>query len=225
MTLTGDIDLTKSFYVLRGQEGSSVQNTPWYLTGSLILAMRAGWTIPLQSVWTSPTSGYGQAYNAIGVSPRYKNWLTLHGGYRNLEFSPFTLSGYTVLDAGFELSPGRLRVGVMAGRFNKTIKPNATDPDRVASFRRMGYCAKVGAGNDRTYLDVILLNAGDDTNSIPPDSTGYLIPTQNVVLSPSGRIRTSKKLTVELDAAGSAYTSDTRAEPLPTNYLPLAGDG
>ena len=216
LTLTGEIDLTKSFSLMRGQEASSVQNTPWYLTGNLTLATRAGWIIPLQGVWSSPTNGYRQAYNAIGVSPHYKNWLTLHGGYRNLEFSPFTLAGYTVLGAGFELNPGLLRIGLMAGRFSKAVEPTATDPDRVAAFQRMGYCAKIGVGNDRTYLDVILLNAADDVNSIRPDSVSDLTPAQNVVLGLSGRIRSNKKLTVELDAAGSAYTSDTHAEPLPT---------
>ncbi len=215
LLLTGDIELIKSVSSVRSQEGSFVQNTPWYLTGNLTLITRAGWTIPLQGVWTSPTSGYGQVYNAIGVSPRYKNWLTLHGGHRNLEFSPFTLAGYTVLGAGFDLNPGLLRVSLMAGRFNKAVEPNAVDPDRVATFRRMGYCAKVGIGTDRTYLDLILLNAADDANSIGPDSSGYLTPAQNVVLGLSGRIRTNRKLTAELDAAGSVYTGDTRVEPLP----------
>ncbi len=184
------------------------------IVGSLILATSSGWIIPLQAVWSSPTSGYGQSYNSIGVSPRYKNWLTLHGGYRNLEFSPFTLAGHTVLGAGVELNSGLLRVGLMAGQFNKAIEPTATDPDRVATFRRMGYCARIGVGNDRTYLDVILLNAADDAQSIRPDTVNYLTPAQNVVLGVSGRIRASRKITVELDAAGSAYTSDTRAEPL-----------
>ena len=214
LTITGDVNLTKSSYAMRGQEGTSVQHLPWYLTGSVILATRSGWVIPLQAVWSSPTSGYGQLYNSIGVSPRYKNWLTLHGGYRNLTFSSFTLGGHTVLGVGAELNSGLLRVGLMAGQFNKAVSATATDPDRVTVFRRMGYCAKVGVGNDRTYLDVILLNAADDARSIRPDTTNYLTPAQNVVLGLSGRIRTSRKLMVELDAAGSAYTSDTRAEPL-----------
>jgi hypothetical protein len=217
LTITGDLDLTKSVYAMRGQEGASTsaQHTPWYLTGSLVLATRSGWIIPLQAVWSSPASSNGQTYNTIGVSPRYKNWLTLHGGYRNLEFSPFTLASHTVLGAGVELNPGLLRVGLMAGQFNKAVEATATDPDRVATFRRMGYCARIGVGNDRTYLDVILLNAADDAQSIRPDTLGYLTPAQNVVLGLSGRIRTNRNITVELDAAGSAYTSDTRAEPLP----------
>ena len=145
--LTGNIALAKSFSVVRSQEVASVQNTPWYLTGNLTLTTRAGWTIPLQGTWSSPTNGYGQAYNAIGVSPSYKNWLTLHGGHQNLEFSPFTLEDYTVLGGGFELNPGLLRVGVMAGQFEKAIETNrptgwphsdgwATAPKSVSAMTR-----------------------------------------------------------------------------------------
>ena len=215
LILTGDMDLTKNVSAMRGQEGSSLQPTPWYLTGSLILTTRSGWVIPIQGVWSSPTSGYEPTYNAIGSSPRYKNWLTLHGGYRNLEFSPFTLAGHTMLGAGVELNPGLLRIGLMAGRFSKAVAYSETNPDQVAAFRRMGYCAKVGIGTDRTYLDVILLHAVDDARSIRTDSAAWLTPAENAVLGLSGRIRSSRKLTLELDAAGSAYTADTRAEPLP----------
>ena len=213
LLLTGDVELTKSVSVMRGQEGTFVQHTPWYLTANLVLTTRGGWTIPLQGLWSSPINGHRQAYNAIGVSPRYRNWLTLHGGYRNLEFSPFTLAGHTVLGAGFELNPGLLRVGLLVGRFNKAVAPSATDADQVVAFERTGYCARIGIGTDRTYLDVIFLNAADDARSIRPDSLSYLTPAQNVVLGLSGRIRANKKLTVELDAAGSVYTSDTHAEP------------
>ena len=94
LTLRGDIELTKNFSVVRSEQGASEQNTPWYLMGYLTLNTHAGWTIPLQSFWSS--NGYGQAYNAIGASPSYKKWLTLHAGHRNLEFSPFTLAGNTI---------------------------------------------------------------------------------------------------------------------------------
>ncbi|GAB3718530.1 hypothetical protein GCM10027592_61570 [Spirosoma flavus] len=200
---------------MRGTEISSNQYSPWYLNGTLILTTRSGWTIPLQGVWSSPLDGYGQAYTSIGISPRYKNWLTLHGGYRNVDFSPFTLSNYTILGAGVELKPGLLRIGLMAGQFTKAIEANETNPDQGAAFRRMGYCAKLGIGTDHTYLDVILLHAADDAHSIRTDSAAWLTPAENAVVGLSGRIRTGRKLTIEVDAAGSAYTNDTRAESLP----------
>ena len=216
LSITGNLELTKSYYTLRNTETRQRQNTPWYLNGSLILTTRSGWTIPFQGVWSTPTTGYGQGYNAIGVSPRYKNWLTLHGGYRNLEFSPFTLAGHTILGAGIELNPGLLRVGLMAGRFTKAVEASETNPDQVATFRQLGYCARVGLGTDRTYLDVILLHVADDAHSIRTDSAAWLTPAENAVLGLSGRIQTNRKVTVELDAAGSAYTADTRAESLST---------
>ena len=210
--ITGTLELTKGYYAMRQAEARQIQNSPWYLSGTLILTTRSGWTIPLRAVWSSSTNNYEPTYNMIGISPRYKNWLTIHGGYQNLEFSPFTLSGQTMLGAGVELNPGLLRVGLMAGQFNKAVEADKNNPDLGATFRRMGYCAKVGIGNDHNYLDLILLHIADDAHSIRVDSAAWLPPAENAVLSLSSRLRTSRTLTVELDAAGSAYTSDTRPE-------------
>ncbi|GAB4020666.1 hypothetical protein GCM10028808_62770 [Spirosoma migulaei] len=215
LNVTGDLNLTTSVYALRNQDTTYVLNSPWYLSGTLTLTTRTGWTIPLQGVWSTPASGYGQGYNAIGVSPRYQNWLILHGGYRNVEFSPLTLAGHTFLGAGIELNPGLLRVGFIAGRFNRAVEPSTTDHDPVPAFRRIGYCARLGIGTDRSYLDIILLHVADDARSVRADSVSWPLPAENAVLGLSGRIQANRKLTVELDAAGSAYTSDTRAEAPP----------
>lgn len=219
LILTGNLELTKGYYTLRDAVNSNNQNSPWYLNGTFILTTPTGWTIPLLGVWSTPSDGDGQTYNTIGISPRYKNWLTLHGGYRNLEFSPFTLASHTVLGAGIELNPGVLRVGLMAGQFNKAVEANEANPDQGPAFRRMGYCAKLGIGTDRTYLDIILLHAADDIHSIRADTVAGITPAENAILSLSGRIRTNRKLTIELDAAGSAYTSDTQAKSVPTTGL------
>jgi len=39
------------------------------------------------------------------MSPYYK-WITIHVGYRNINYSQFTLAGHTILGAGIELHPG-----------------------------------------------------------------------------------------------------------------------
>lgn len=212
VSITGTLDLTKGYYAMRQAEARQTQNTPWYLSCALILTTRSGWTIPLRAVWSSPVSNDEPTFNTIGISPRYKNWLTLHGGYQNLEFSPFTLAGQTILGVGAELNPGLLRVGLMAGQFTKAVEANENNPDLGATFRRMGYCAKVGIGTDRNYLDFILLHAADDVHSIHADSITWLHSAENTVLGLSGRVRTNRTLTVELDAAASVYTSDARAE-------------
>jgi len=144
-------------------------------------------------VWSSQNNRYRQPYNQVGVSPRYKTWLTLHGGYRNVVFSPLTLAGHTFLGAGAELNPGLLRVGMIVGKFNRAINANYADPDRVATFGRSGYSAKVGVGNQRNYLDLILLRVADDVYSIQADSLSRTTPAENVVLGVSGRLQLHKK--------------------------------
>lgn len=216
MQLTGELALSTGFYATRGLETPRAQVTPWDLNGNLTFSTRSGWTVPVQLIWSSQNSRY-TPFNQVGVSPRYKRWLTLHGGYRNVVFSPLTLAGHTFLGAGVELNPGLLRVGAVVGQFNRAVDAHYVDPDRVATFRRTGYSAKVGVGNERNYLDLILLRVADDVHSIRTDSLTHTTPAENLVLGLSGRLQLPKKLYVELDAAGSAYTRDVRAEAVATS--------
>lgn len=199
---------------MSGLDEPRAQATPWSFSGNLIINTRSGWNVPIRLVWSSQNNQYRQPYNQVGASPSYKNWLTLHAGYRNVVFSPLTLAGHTFLGAGVELNPGLLRVGAIVGKFNRAIDANYAEPDRVATFRRTGYSVKLGVGNQRNYLDLILLRVADDLYSIRTDSLTTTRPAENLVLGLSGRLQLYKKLFVELDASGSAYTRDVRSEPL-----------
>jgi hypothetical protein len=183
---------------------------PCELNGTITLTTSSGWTLPLCLLWSSQNNRYRQPYNQIGISPRYKNWLTLHAGYRNVMFSPLTLAGHTFLGAGAELNLGLVRVGLVVGKFNRAINADYADPDRVATFRRRGFSAKVGVGNQRSYLDLILLRVADDIHSIQTDSLTQPTPAENLVLGLSGRLQLRQKLSLELDMAKSAYTHDSR---------------
>ncbi|HEX9956344.1 MAG TPA: hypothetical protein VGA96_03785, partial [Fibrella sp.] len=190
--------------------------TPWSLSGSLTINTRSGWNVPVRLVWSSQNNQYRQPYNQVGASPRYKDWLTLHAGYRNIVFSPLTLAGYTFLGVGLELNPGLLRVGAIVGKFNRAIDASYANPDQVATFLRTGYSIKLGVGNQQNYLDLIVLRVADDLFSIRTDSLTSVKPAENLVLGISGRLQLHKKLYAELDAAGSAYTRDCRTEAVPS---------
>ncbi len=222
MQVTGEVALSTGFYTMQGLETPRAQLTPWGLHGNLTLSTRSGWVIPLRLVWSSQNNRYRQPYNQVGGSARYKSWLTLHGGYRNLVFSPLTLAGHTFLGAGIELNPGLLRLGAVVGKFNRAINADYADPDRVATFRRTGYSVKVGVGNAQNYFDLILLRVADELTSIQTDSLTRTMPAENLVLGLSGRLQLHKKLYAEFDAAGSAYTRDIRMETVPTSGNPDA---
>ncbi len=212
MQLAGEVTLSTGFYAMTGLEAPRAQAMPWNLSGNLTINTQSGWNVPVRLVWSSQNNQYRQPYNQLGASPRYKDWLTLHAGYRNVVFSPLTLAGHTFLGVGVELNPGLLRVGAIVGKFNRAIDANYAEPDRVATFRRTGYSVKLGVGNQQNYLDLIVLRVADDLFSIRTDSLTSLKPGENLVLGLSGRLRLHKKLYAELDAAASAYTRDSRSE-------------
>ncbi|HEY0109211.1 MAG TPA: hypothetical protein VGB67_06245, partial [Fibrella sp.] len=160
--LAGEVTLSTGFYAMTGLEAPRAQAMPWSLSGNLTINTRSGWNVPVRLVWSSQNNQYRQPYNQLGASPRYKDWLTLHAGYRNIVFSPLTLAGHTFLGVGLELNPGLLRVGAIVGKFNRAIDASYADPDQVATFLRTGYSIKLGVGNQQNYLDLIVLRVADD---------------------------------------------------------------
>ena len=72
----------------------------WTLSGSPTLSLY-GFNIPFSFVISPKQQSFRQPFNQFGMSPYYK-WLTLHVGYRNINFSRYTLSGHTFLGAGVE---------------------------------------------------------------------------------------------------------------------------
>ncbi len=215
LIFSGELSLSTGYYTENGLETPRGQFTPWGLNGKFSLKSASGWHLPVSFIYSSQNNRYRQPYNQIGTSPSYKKWLVLHGGFRNVYFSPFTMSGHTFLGGGVELNPGKLRLGIIYGKFNKAIDQNFADPDRIPTFKRTGYSIRVGVGTKVNYVDLIMLKVADDINSIAlsPDYQ-YVKPAENFVLGISSRIKIKKKLSFELDASASAYTRDVRTEAI-----------
>src|SRR5690554_4518031 len=122
------------------------------VSGSPVLSIY-GIDIPIQFMLSKKEQSFQQPFNRFGLSPRYK-WLTVHGGYRNVHFSPYTLAGHTMLGAGIEMNPGKLRVGLMYGRLNRaTGIDTLTQTLAPYSFDRKGLAAKLGYGTARNHFD------------------------------------------------------------------------
>lgn len=75
----------------------------WQLNGTLNISLY-GVDIPLSATFSQLNRRFPQPFNQFGLSPRYKS-VTAHLGYRNLEFSPYTLSGNVFLGQVFKLHP------------------------------------------------------------------------------------------------------------------------
>lgn len=209
---SGGINAYAGLYKSNGISGRNQPN-PFGLSGAVTLSLPGGITLPFSAVIGNQGASFRQPFNQFGVSPNYK-WATAHAGYRNVSFSPFTLAGHTFLGGGFELNPGKLRIGAVYGRFNKAVSSTLTDPDILPSFKRTGYAVKLGYGKANNYVDLVMLRAKDDTNSISKATSSpenSITPAENLVVGLVSRLLLVKHITVEADAAASSYTRDVYA--------------
>lgn len=215
LSVTGDWSISTGYYKMNGLDAPRGQFNPWGINGKLNIKTSNGWFVPVTMIYSSQNNRFRQPYNQVGASPLYKNWLVLHGGYRNVYFSPFTLAGHTFLGTGIELNPKKLRFGFIYGKFNRAIENNFAEPDRIPFFKRTGFASRIGVGTKTNYLDLIVLKIADDVNSISlPADYQYTKPAENLAFGISSRLKIKKKFTFELDGSVSAYTRDSRTEAI-----------
>ncbi|MBI5325936.1 MAG: hypothetical protein HZB41_11805 [Ignavibacteriae bacterium] len=209
-----------SHYGISGGMDARYKPFDYSLVGSFTINL-FGISFPFSATISEQNRSFIQPFNQYGVSPKYK-WITAHAGWRNLSYSPFTLSGHTFLGGGIELNPSIFRFGAMYGRFLKATVGDSSSTRMIApTFERMGYAVKFGLGTQTDYCDLILLRAKDDFNSIDTnylrsvDTTGVLYkPAENMVLGLTSRFSPFSFLSMDIDAAGSVYTLDTRASAI-----------
>ena len=174
-----------------------------------------GIDVPLSFIFSNGEKSFNQPFNQYGASPKYK-WLTIHAGYRNLNYNQFTLAGYTMLGGGFDATPGKWRIGAMYGRLAR-----ATTIDTISgtlqpfSFTRKGLAAKIGYGSDNNFFEISAIKANDDANSVDFNIDAVnkrynnnITPAENLATGFKSKITIVKKLFVETELGLSIYTRD-----------------
>jgi hypothetical protein len=225
--IKGSISLYSTIYHM---DGNTYRRSPfsWTLSGNPVISIK-GVVIPTRIILGEQNRYFRQAFNQVGISPRYK-WVTLHLGYRNLYFSPFTLAGHTFLGAGLELNPGKWKMAFMYGRMRKAIGEDPLLPYYVtASYKRIGYGGRLSYGTNNNFFAISLFRARDDTSSSERNTAtvnNRLIPSDNIVAGIQskqqfGAKNGKTKLIWEMDWALSAYNRDYRAQLLSTRKLGL----
>ena len=211
-SFSGNLDIRGISYNMSGME-SRRKPFAWYIFGSPTFTFY-GFSVPLSFSLSDQEKTFSQPFNQFGLSPRYK-WITVHLGYRNVSFSPYTLAGHTIYGAGVELKPGNFRFGFMYGRLNKGIEVDSTTGySQAASFTRNGYAAKIGYGSQKSFFDLSFLKAQDDTTSInqlTTDSSKRLMPEANIVGSVVTHLTISSHLYVDADLGLSIYTNNVNS--------------
>ncbi len=207
VTISGSVDLRGIGYSMNG---IAARRTPFsYFINGNALVNFYGLAIPLSATISEQDRSVSQPFNQFGMSPTYK-WITVHVGYRNIVFSPYTLAGYTMLGVGAELNPGKFRFGFMYGRLNRAT---ALDTNRGTvqpySFSRKGYALKLGYGTEKNFAEFSFLNARDDSSTVRkeiPDTLRTITPAANAVFGFRAIYTVYKKFFIEMDAGLSVYT-------------------
>jgi hypothetical protein len=215
--LKGGLDLRGIYYNAQGIS-SRYKPTSYVLSGNPVLSFY-GFKVPISFTVGNQGKNFRQPFNQFGASPSYKK-LKLHAGYRNINFNPYTLGGHTMLGAGLEATPGKLRLGFMYGRLNKAT---ALDPTTLnlqpVTFSRLGWAAKIGLGTASNFFDISVLKAKDDANSLDNEvlkkyynsTRPSVFAANNLALGLNFRFTVAKNLFFEGDAGSSLYTRDSKS--------------
>ncbi|MEM1000292.1 MAG: hypothetical protein AAGN35_24780 [Bacteroidota bacterium] len=208
--ITGSLGLNTGFYT---SFGAPNRRDPfqYLLSANINFKLLGQIDVPFSANFSQQEANFRQPFNQYGISPSYK-WATLHIGYRNMNFSEFTLAGHTFLGAGFDLRPGPWRVSGVYGRFRRSVDEATALLEGVDPvFRRIGYGLKVGYEVKGDMVALSVFKARDDLGSISlPVENDQVLPEENLVLGLTARKKITKKLSLELDAAQSAVTRDIR---------------
>jgi hypothetical protein len=201
-----------------GASGIAARRSPfyWLLSGNLTLSY---WKITAPFSFNisqqDQTFRYPQPFNQLGISPTYK-YVTLHLGYRSLNFSEFTLAGTVFLGAGVEVAPPNslIKVSAMYGRFAKArLEGGLNDLELgIPSYERWGYGTKITLGKNGQEVDLIVFRGRDDPFSLPDSSANKLkiAPAENFVTGINLRRNIGNRISLNIEYALSAYTRDTR---------------
>jgi hypothetical protein len=217
LTINGSLNASS---VLYQAHGITPRRDPfyWVLNANLTFTILNKVSIPFSATYTQQDKNYSngldkfsQPYNQLGLSPKYK-WLTVHAGYRAMNFSEFTYSGTIFLGGGVEIKPEQSLVSGAAfyGRLVKAVPTGGIDGVVVSlpAYKRMGGGGKVRVGNEENNVDVIFFKGIDDKYSIPFDTSLTITPAENQVMGITTKQKIGKLFNVEGDFSYSMYTDN-----------------
>lgn len=210
--ISGGIGVDQSLYL-----ANSIQDR--YIPYALILRGNVnvsiyGFDLPFSFNYTTQKLTYNtpQPFNIVGVSPSYKN-LTLHAGFRNMTFSPYTLAGHNYLGGGAEYKFKKFKVMAMGGRLNKAVEYDSTQTRNLVGFNRYGGGAKISYSSDGDEISLISFYATDQSSSLSnvPDFLG-IRPEENQVYSIGLKKKLNKVVSFNFEGALSGWNKDQSNE-------------
>jgi hypothetical protein len=222
VSIQGGIGTSFVFYSAQGIQ-SRRDPFYWALNGNLNITILNKISCPFSFTLTQQDKNFSngldkfsQPFNQFGISPTYK-WLTVHAGYRSMEFSEYSLSGALFLGGGVEVKPkkGIISGSVAYGRFLKAIPVGGEQGVTVSlpAYARWGGAGKLRIGKAENHVELIYFRAADDENSIPFDTATHILPGENQIFG----LVTKQKLGPSLNVEGSYHYSMYN----PNTFLPI----
>jgi hypothetical protein len=217
LRISGRLSLVSNIYQASGEARRSPFS--WSARGNMTLKLY-GITMPFSFGLRNQQFSYGTPFNVYGVSPYYK-WVKLHLGFRSMNFSPYTLSGKNFFGGGLELTPGKFRFAAMYGKFRNLLAQRDTavvGATILPSYERSAYGAKIGTGNAYHSIDLMFLKVKDDENNIVNSDFAREVPEDapqdNIVLGMNAKLTFFRRLSLQVNGAASAFTSNQNARTL-----------
>ncbi|MEM9259999.1 MAG: hypothetical protein AAGA62_10155, partial [Bacteroidota bacterium] len=164
-------------------------------------------------------------FNQIGASPSYRG-ITLHGGYRNMQFSRYTLNNHTFLGGGIEMQLGKFRAAGMYGRLRQGAREISEDIDLffdVPLYNRYAYAARVGWGSVESHFDIIYFRGEDrdpnvDLASAVDTSSTFPAQAENTIVGFKWRQKFGKNINFYAEGAVSGFSRNKESDEfLPSN--------
>ncbi|MFW5761762.1 MAG: hypothetical protein ACOCXH_12350, partial [Cyclobacteriaceae bacterium] len=106
--------------------------------------------------------------------------------------------------------------------FNDAIAEDTLSANALpTSYRRTGYAFKIGYGSEQNYVDISVLKAEDDPNSIERPVRADISPGRNLSIGVSIRQTWFKNFSWEVHGATSVYSEDIIATDINLNELDI----
>ena len=210
-TINGSLGLSSTFYNANGIDDRQSPFT-YGINANINMSLYGVVQLPFSFVWYNQQSSSFNypSFNRFGISPKYK-WITAHIGHRSMRLSEYTLNGYTFLGTGLEMTPGKLRLAAMYGKFNQNSDLDPYMLDSIPKYTRRGWAVKAGYGTERRFIDVSLLRIGDDTKNYALSTNPQApTPAQNLAVGLTTNFDITKKLTFSFDGSISAFTKNSK---------------
>lgn len=169
-----------------------------------------GLTIGVNLLWSTEEQFVAQSLNRYYVNPRW-SWGQAHAGDWVPSLSRFTASAVRLRGAGVELTPGRFRASLAAGRAQQASDLSPFD----ATTTRAMYAGLVGYGNPTSggpFIELSALRAVDGTAGVDTLSAP---PQENLVAALAGGTDLfGGRLRLKGEGSASLFSRDIRAGEL-----------